>query len=290
MKKKKPANPAALYLSRWPSSHDTHKTMLSALKRACEALGGDDPLTFAWADFDYEDAVSLPALLQEGARPLASASINKILVAVRGVLEAAWRSGQMTDEQYRRIEFKRVIGTPEKAGRALSSAEIDALLAALSSLSTRDAAIIAIMYGCGIRKVEFERLTRDSYSRDERSLSVRGKRNKVREIPIPEDVWRYVDAYWDALPTDRAFDMTRREIALVVERFCREVKLPTFTPHDLRRTYATVLLDKGVDIATVAGLMGHSSIEVTRIYDRRGRSAQVAAVKLLNRRTDGPEG
>ncbi len=293
MPKPLPTNAATIYLRRWATRTDTYKTMYGALKKIAVVLSKDssaDPEKYPWHEIQYEDARGVAARLSESGRngkSLAPATVNKSLVALRGVLESAWRSGQMPDEQYRRIEIENDNGVSEKAGRALENEEIDQLLDALTRATVPNAALVGLMYGCGLRRVEIERLMQKDYDFDAKEITAKGKRNKIREIPVPDDVRVFIETHWRTLqPGTRAFGGTRRESSLVVERFCKEMELPLFTAHDLRRSYATRLLDQGADIAIVARLMGHSSIDVTKIYDRRGKSAEQAAVKLLNRTPD----
>ena len=72
-----------------------------------------------------------------------------------------------------------------------------------------------------------------------------------------------------------------RSLAEILKRRAEEVGIATFSPHDMRRTTATHLLDRGIDIGTVQQMLGHSSITTTLLYDRRGESAKRKAAKLL---------
>lgn len=288
MARRKPSNPATIYLSRWPKSHDTYKTMYSALKRAAQALDEeDDPEKYPWHEIDYATAVELPALLQDDE--LAPASVNKILVAVRGVLEAAWRSGQLDDDQYRKIEIKSVKGSGKSVGRALSDEEVERFEVALEKTAPRDGAILTMMFACGMRRVGIVRSRIGDY--DGVSLVSRGKGGKTATLPVVEHLRKHLDRYWDEITPgdvdDHAFgkDFTRRKVSLTVERFCKESGIARFTPHDLRRSYCTLLLKRGVPISVVSRLMSHASISTTSRYDLSGREAEIEAVKVLGRKT-----
>jgi site-specific recombinase XerD len=256
--------------------------MYGALKRAAQALDDeDDPEKYPWHEIDYATAVELPALLQDD--DLAPASVNKILVAVRGALEAAWRSGQIDDDQYRKIEIKSVKGKGQSSGRALSPAEVAAFDLALEKTTPRDAAILTMMFACGMRRVEIVRSRIEDYDHETSTLTARGKGGKIRLVPVLEQYKHFLDRHWVLRDGGKlAFDdLTRRGVSWVVERFVTSSGIARFTSHDCRRSFATSLLQKGADIAIVARLLGHASIEVTKIYDRRGREAEIAAINLL---------
>ena len=75
--------------------------------------------------------------------------------------------------------------------------------------------------------------------------------------------------------------MTGRAIARRVELRSEQARIGRFSPHVLRRTFATRALDQGVDVATVADLMGHASLDTTRRYDRRGERAKRDAMAAI---------
>lgn len=82
-----------------------------------------------------------------------------------------------------------------------------------------------------------------------------------------------VKAIGKALSTDAITD--------IIEATRKRAGVALFTPHDLRRSFGTHLLDRGIDIALVKDLMGHADIQTTSIYDKRGGDAKRKAVKVL---------
>lgn len=278
---------ALVYLSKWPEKSDTRRTMRQALDRAAALLGEDNDTheTFQWQNVRYADARALPAMLFD--EDLAPATINKILSAVRGVLETARALGLMSDEDFRKIEIENVAGNTEQAGRALPSEEIDALYTAvmLEAMSDR-AAMIAVLAATGVRRVELMRLIVSDYDIATKRLHARGKGNKKREIPVAER-WQKVIENWVWLSQSGKSSMftfetknPRREISYIVERFCFRHKLKPFTPHDLRRTFGTHV-EKVAGIAVAQKLLGHNNIRTTALYVRVDEAREAAAVKDL---------
>lgn len=284
---------ASIYLSKWPESSDTFKTMRGALDSIARALGNDEEeshMTYSFHELRHETLRSVPAKLSESGgkngRPLGMHTVNKLLAALRGVLDVAWRLGQIPDEEYRKIKIENIAGSTLAAGRALSSAEVDTILDNLSKIPPRDAAIIAVLCAYGVRRVEIVRMRQNNFDPTTGRMIAHGKRNKERSIPIPAR-WRdIVASWWTTLkPREFAFaedgkPLTRRQISYVVEQFYKTAGVNKFTPHDLRRTFVTRICESA-DIAIAQRLAGHVSSDVTARYDRRGEEAEDKAVKGL---------
>jgi len=76
--------------------------------------------------------------------------------------------------------------------------------------------------------------------------------------------------------------MTAQAIRDVVDKRAEQAGIPHVSPHDLRRSFVSDLLDCGVDIATVASMAGHASVQTTARYDRRGEAAKKRAARSLH--------
>lgn len=288
--RKPPVDVATVYLSKWPASTDTYKTMQGALRTIARALGHEGGYeSYPWHELRAGTARAIAAQLSVAG--LAPRSINKCLVALRGVLEEAWRSGAMPDEAYRLIKIKNVPGRALSTGRALSDSDAASFSEGVETVSHRDAALLSLLFACGLRRVEAARLDREDYDPNTGRLRALGKGNKERSIPVAAE-WRpIIERWWKTLPMKspmfkserRAGRLSRSGITLVVERFCRVTGIQRFTPHDLRRTFGTNLIKNG-DISMAQGLMGHVSIDTTAIYDKRNEDAEAAAVEKAIRR------
>lgn len=278
-------NAAEVYLSRWSKKSDTYKTMRSALNRLAGVLGFNDADDCPWGSLRNERVRSVAAALaDEGLKP---PTINKLLSALRGVLETSWRLGGIPDKEYRRIKIENVAGRSLPAGRALEAAEVDVVFEKLCEIPPRDAAIVAVLAGCGLRRVEAVRLRREDYDTQAGELRALGKGNKERLISVPPR-WRpYIETWRRSLeagsymfPAVGGKSISRSTVSYIVDSFVAKIGIANCTPHDFRRTFITRVSEKS-DIAIAQRLAGHASINTTTIYDRRGKAAEKKAVEDL---------
>lgn len=325
-----PRNPAAAYLLGLASS--SRRVMRGSLITLAYLLGVSDVrdaeennishLVCPWWRLRYPHTVALRSRLQQpiyrpkpdgqpGRKPvelLAPATAQRHLAALTGVLKECWRLGLMGIEDYHRaIDLRPIRGEREPAGRALSPGEMSALLYTCAIdhrlIGRRDQAIIAILYGGGLRRSEVVGLDLDDYDADRGALHIRaGKGNKERTAYLPDgacetlNAWLHVRctapqptgqarrplflSFRKGVMTGRPFDEERLH-AMIVER-CAQANVRACRPHDFRRTFIGDLLSAGVDIATVQRLVGHADPATTTRYDRRPDAARREAVKRLH--------
>ncbi len=291
-------NPAAVYLaSMTPASADTMRRALATIAGIILSDGREeDPLAVPWQALRFQHTAAIRARLAER---YSHATANKMLSALRGVLKAAWKLGLMTAEEYHTAaSVENVRGESVPAGRSVPSGELAALLGACddSAAGARDAAIIAVLYACGLRRAELVGLSMDDYQRTERGgrLLVHGKRNKQRIVQVVESAARAIDDWLTfrgdepgALFTvtgnrNHGGRMTTQAVYAILTTRAKAAGIPPLSPHDLRRTFVGDLLDSGADISTVQKLAGHASVETTARYDRRDEKAKEAAVNRLH--------
>lgn len=246
-------NPALVYLaSLAPSSR---RTMGRSLTVIAEILGFDDFAGVPWGALRYEHTQAIRARLAERCSHVTA---NRHLSALRGTLKEAWRLGYMSAEDHSRaVDLKPIRGQKvmqAESGRHLASGEIKALIDACppeSAAGRRDAAIVAVGYGCGLRRAELARLELADYRPEPGALLVRhGKGNKERLVYLPAGAHAALRAWLTrrgAEPgplfvavrkgdhlTDRA--LTDQAIYYILQKRQQEAGLRHFTPHDLRRT------------------------------------------------------
>jgi integrase len=289
-------NPAAVYLA--GLSAGSRRTMGDALNLMARLVsnGQHDALTLPWGELRFQHTAAIRAKLADG---YSFSTVNKMLSALRGVLKAAWELGQMTAEDYQRARnVKAMTGERLPAGRAITAGELGALMDVCANDPTpagaRDAAIVAILYACGLRRAELVTLDRADFDAGAATLAVRGKRNKERSVPVTNGAldaladWLTVRGEepgplfhslkglnkYGRLTTQAIFDMlTSRAAAAGVNHL---------SPHDFRRTFVSDLIDAGADVGTVQKLTGHANVATTLRYDRRPEAAKRKAVDLLH--------
>lgn len=144
----------------------------------------------------------------------------------------------------------------------------------------RDVAILETIYSCGMRVSELCQLRADDIDWSQKVVRVLGKGNKERLIPIGEPALDAINAYWDSLPTppqgaSPAFLANQKNqraiyprlIQLRLKTYLESAGLdPAITPHKLRHSYATHMLDAGANLRSVQELLGHAHLVTTQIY------------------------
>jgi integrase/recombinase XerC len=142
----------------------------------------------------------------------------------------------------------------------------------------RDAAILALLYGAGLRVSEALGLKRRDIAAGQDSLTVTGKGNKTRMVPLLPQVAALIESYAAlcpfALPPDGALfvgtrggPLSPRIVQLTMARLRGALGLPdSATPHALRHSFATHLLARGGDLRAIQELLGHASLSTTQIY------------------------
>jgi integrase len=292
-------NPALVYLaSLGPSSRRTMRGALDVMARLVSG-GVATAETLPWHTLRRQHTAAVRVALagRYGVR-----TANRMLAALRGVLRESVELGLMDAESFQRASrIKTIRGKPAPAGRALEREELRALFASCAgsdagaAIDVRDAALLAVLYGAGLRRAEVVQLDVSDLAMESGALVVHGKGNKVRLAYVPES-GRPLLAAWVArraaeggplfLPVQKdgaivSRRLTEGAIYKILERRARVAGVPHFSPHDCRRTFIGDLLDAGADMSTVKELAGHASIETTARYDRRGERAKRSAADLL---------
>lgn len=317
-------NPAAVYLAALDPG--SRRTMRQALNTMATLLGvapqraglgaavaegadagtpqqemGQDTTYLAcpWGALRYAHTSAVRAAL---AARYAPATANKMLAALRRVLQEAWRLGQLSAEDYARArDLPLISGETLPAGRALSTGELAALLAICAAdrrpAGVRDAAVIATLYSTLVRRSELVAFTLDAYDPEQGALRVRrGKGRKARLTYLAPGARAALDAWLAVrgtgtgplfLPLTKSGKVVLRPlrpqaVAELLARRAEQAAVATCSPHDLRRSGIGDLLDAGADIATVQRLAGHADPATTARYDRRGERAKRRAAHLLH--------
>ncbi|HEU5476052.1 MAG TPA: site-specific tyrosine recombinase XerD [Actinophytocola sp.] len=220
------------------------------------------------------------ATLREGTAehpPLAAASAARALVAVRGLHRFAVRDGLVPVDAAREV---RPPATPRRLPKALP---VDVVLRLLDGVGVpRDRALLEVLYSTGARISEAVGLDIDDLDRTERTVRVDGKGGKQRLVPIGRPALAAVDAYLvRARPAlaargrgtpalflnARGTRLSRQTAWQILKTAAEHAGISTpVSPHTLRHSFATHLLEGGADVRVVQELLGHASVTTTQIY------------------------
>ncbi|CAA9200786.1 Tyrosine recombinase XerD [Flavobacterium bizetiae] len=197
-------------------------------------------------------------------------------------------------EDYRNDNPLELIETP-KTGRklpdTLSVMEIDALIAAIdlsSNEGERNRAMLETLYGCGLRVSELVSLKISDLFFDEGFIKITGKGNKERFVPIGKLTQKYMQIYQKEVRVNltikkghedtlflnrRGNQLTRAMIFTIIKDLAVKISLhKSISPHTLRHSFATHLLENGADLRSIQLMLGHESITTTEIYVHLDRS------------------
>lgn len=235
------------------------------------------------ADITETDVAAFVTAIRTGAdggRPLAASSAARNLAAVRGLHAFALAEGTVARDVAAEV-------TPPKSGErlphALTISEVTALIDASGGetpVELRDRALLELLYGTGARISEAVSLDVDDV--EDSAITITGKGNKMRLVPVGSYATDAIESYRvRARPalaakgsgTSKLFLNTRGRplsrqsaygiVAKAAERAMIEVPI---SPHTLRHSYATHLLQGGADVRVVQELLGHASVTTTQIY------------------------
>jgi len=254
------------------------------LRRYVEALAGRGVETLG--DATETDVSAFLAELRrgdEGHQPLRASSAARAIVAVRGLHRFAAREGLVASDAARQV---RPPTPPRRLPKALAVDDVEALLAVTGLDQTpralRDRALLELLYGTGARISEAVGLVVDDLDLAGSTVVLHGKGGKDRIVPVGSYAKEAVEAYLvrgrPALAaagrgTARLFlnsrggGLSRQSAWLALRTAAERAGLTTqVSPHTLRHSFATHLLDGGADVRVVQELLGHASVTTTQVY------------------------
>ncbi len=293
-------NPARVYLAGLAKSG--RRTVDAQLRGVARMVGAKSIDEVPWHFLKHEYVVALKTkALELGKSP---ATVNLMLSGIRGAVRTAWNMGLMNAEDLARIEaVKGVKAYTEPKGRRVTSGELQAIMKGIETdtpSGKRDAGIIALAYCGGLRRQEIASLQVESVNDLGEELEITIKAGKGRKDRVlflnnggADAVKDYISVrgassgflFWASLKGGKLTPdskMTDQAIYARIKRCARVAGLKPLSPHDMRRSFVSDMLDNGVDISTVAAMAGHSSVSTTQRYDRRGDEAKKKAAKALH--------
>ncbi|MEZ4595060.1 MAG: tyrosine-type recombinase/integrase, partial [Chloroflexota bacterium] len=240
-------HPVAVYLA--GLSPSSRRTMSAALDTIAQlGLGNPDVTCWdvPWHKLRFQHTQVMRSAL---ADQYAHTTANRMLSALRGVLKAAWKLGLMTAEDYQKAaSVESVRGETLPSGRSLAAGELVGLLHVCppTPLGIRDAAIISLLYGCGLRRAELVALNLQHYTKNENELVVRGKGNKQRAVPLGNAALALADwlvvrgnaegpLFWGLGNRNHGERLTDQAVYNMLRKRVKEAGVDTLSPHDFRR-------------------------------------------------------
>lgn len=229
-------------------------------------------------------------LRQEGKSPK---SIQKMLSHIRGYLEYAWRSGKGSRNVLDGFYLKDA--NTKVAPPVLTIEEVTKLIKALpqgSELERKKRLIVLMLYGLGLRTGELCSLNFNDINHEKQHVHIKqGKGDIQRIIPIPSGVWIELLVYLGSRKNSGALFKTEakkkrlgiHDIGDVVREAVQTSGLEKeITPKTLRHTFASHLMDRGVNIAVISSLMGHKSASETGVYLHSFENRKKDSMALLH--------
>ena len=289
--------PVHAYLARLsPGSRRSQLVALAAIARILTpGVAGAE--AFDWPRLTYSQTAAVRAVLVDRYSPNTA---KRMLAALRGVLKECWRLGLMTHDEYARAkDVAPVRGQLPQRGRALNEDELSALFRCCEQDPTiagiRDAAIIGVLYGLGLRRSEVAALDVTDFDAANNILTVKGKGNQARTAHVVEETRTVLDRWLRLrgiapgamfVPVSKSGriqikPLTCEGLAHILQQRAAAANIIGFSCHDLRRSFVTHLLDRGADLGIVQKLAGHRQISTTAVYDCRGDNARLRATEFI---------
>lgn len=266
------------------SSANTLSSYRRDLRRYAEYLaarGISEP-----AEVDANTVGAFLAALREGDAdhpPLSASSSARAVVAVRGLHKFGYADGQLAADVARSVKPP---APPRRLPKAISVEDTERLLEAAdfdkTPLSVRDRALLEVLYGTGARISEAVGLDIDDLDLSGRTVLLRGKGGKQRLVPLGSYAAKALEAYLVRVRPElaqhgrgtpkvflnsRGGPLSRQSAWTVLRSAADKAGLSTdISPHTLRHSFATHLMEGGADVRVVQELLGHASVTTTQIY------------------------
>jgi site-specific recombinase XerD len=271
------------------AGYDRDLRTRGAAERTRRAYGVDLAAFTAWAkaqrlapgDLRHRDVRRYAASLS--AEGKASTTVARHLASIRGFYDFLVRTEQAGGNPAELVSSPK---RPQKLPQVLSGEQMRQLLQGIPAqtpLELRDRAMFELAYSCGLRCEEIVNLDLDSFDFEEDQLRVLGKGSKTRLLPVGEPARKAVERYLQRGrrpladdPRERALFLSKSGRRLSNSDVTRRLRIWVsnvssiggVSPHSLRHSFATHLLEGGADLRTIQELLGHSSISTTQVYTR----------------------
>jgi len=237
-----------------------------------------------WADKNGFELLGLTRqdlrewLIDLGRAKLSENSKRRLISAMRGFYKFLMTDGHIKNNPAEDLD------SPQKGfylPKFLNQAEIETLLAApdvSTEIGLRDRAILELMYACGLRVSEAVNVKMQDIDLDSGILTTTGKGSKTRRVPVGSSAVEWLKSYLalrrkkENIEVENLFvtplgrPLNRQVIYKLIKEYAEKCGLPDVSPHTLRHSFATHLIQNRADIRSVQQMLGHADISTTQIY------------------------
>lgn len=289
-------NPAAQYLASL-GSDKSRRVVGDRLTDIAKAVGTPHWRDADWTQMDRQWIYIVRETYRDRQSP---ATLNACVSALKGVARHAWDMKLISADAYQRIKETRSIRSQRlPKTRYIEPSEIRKLIDRCYKddriQGARDCAVFALLFGLGLRRSELVGIDVTHIDKIKGTIRIIGKGNKERIAHLPHRSLEMLLYWLELLSVESGPIFVRirsgggvtnerlsdQAVYYLVKRWAVLAGVDGFSPHDLRGSFISYLLDHGEDISTVAAMAGHSSVTTTARYDRRGeRKMRQAATKI----------
>lgn len=244
-------------------------------------------LAFAKMSFDETDVAQIQyvhvrswivKLVDQG---VSNKTVNRKVSSLKAFYKFLLKIGEVDSSP---LAKHKSLKTPKRVQIPFSEVEVGSVLTRLGELSDftslRDLLIVELLYSTGMRRAELVNLSIGSVSLTQKTLKILGKRDKERVVPLLPSVCAVLSRYLEVRPSEGVIDQSSPLLVTVkgakiysslvyrvINHYFSEAsdKLKT-SPHILRHSFATHLLNEGADLNIVKELLGHASLASTQVY------------------------
>ncbi len=247
------------------------------LREMAEFLGKDSDLTVAAGISTADVRAWIASMSRQGLSPR---TLRRKTQAARAFFRWMQKRGEISINPAAEVQLAKIGRKLPEFVREQEMEEIleNPILGGDPALNVRNKLIVNILYSCGIRRDELAKITDTDIDFHQKEIRVHGKRDKTRIIPVADELlseiqeWQTIRDGLYSFPSpaplicSKRGRLTGRAIYEVVHKILMPTGATHKSPHSLRHTFATSLLNNGAEINSVKEILGHASLQSTQIY------------------------
>jgi integrase/recombinase XerC len=229
------------------------------------------------AEDEIKDSMIRSWIVQLSKNNIKPASINRKIASLSTYFHFLLRTKQISKNPILRIHS---LKKPKRNPVFIMEKDMRKIIDSLNEddfFSRQEKLIIELLYATGIRKAEILNIKENDFNFEKQNVRIFGKRRKERLIPLGEDIIELIKRHISEkrkleigetklLVNNKFFPLSIYELDKIVRKFLSMANVEKKSPHVIRHSFATHLLNEGADIMDIKELLGHSSLDATQIY------------------------